>query len=61
MTNIELRLKEIEIKLLLIKNNNICDTEMDHIEADDLLCEALNLLGQKEIVDIFQKIGKWYS
>jgi hypothetical protein len=61
MTNIQLRLKEIENELLLIDSNNSDDPETDHIDADDLLCEALTLLGQKEIVDIFMKIGKWYS
>ena len=59
--SVKVRLKEIKNKLLLINGNNSDDVETDHIDADDLLCEALVLLGQKEIVDIFKKIGKWYS
>ena len=61
MTDIELKLKEIENNLLLIISKNCEDTETDHIDADDLLCEALNLLGQTKIVEYFTKIGKWYS
>ena len=58
--SVEVRLKEIEKELLLIKNNNY-DTEMNHKEADYLLCEALSLLGQLKIVERFEEINKWYA
>jgi len=37
------------------------DTEDYHIAADKLLCELLIELGYKEVVDEFNKLGKWYA
>lgn len=53
---IQAKLDEIVSKMNALKGG-----ETDHIEADDLLCEALKLLGQNELVEAFNKIGKWYA
>ena len=37
------------------------DKELRHIEADQLLCHALSLLGYGEGVRIFDEISKWYA
>lgn len=37
------------------------DTEMDHCEADDLMCALLRSLGYGEGVDIFEEMPKWYA
>lgn len=37
------------------------DTEVNHIEADDLLCNLLVDLGYQEVVDAYDKIDKWYA
>ena len=42
-------------------NNGI---ETGHMEADDILCEVVETLGEKEgadIVGLFKKMGKWYA
>lgn len=37
------------------------DTDIAHIEADDLLCEFLKSLGYQDVVDAYKAIKKWYS
>lgn len=37
------------------------DTEMAHIQADEIICGVLEELGCKEIVDEYNKIYKWYA
>jgi len=37
------------------------DTEMDHHDADEVLCELLIHLGYKDIVDAWAKVDKWYA
>lgn len=37
------------------------DAEKAHIEADELLCEYLRIVGAKDIVEAFQAITKYYS
>ena len=37
------------------------DTERAHIEADELMCEALTSLGYEVGVEIFKIMNKWYS
>ena len=34
--------------------------EIDHIKADDLLCELLKELGYIRLVEVFKSIDKWY-
>ena len=43
----------------LVKRDGL--TEETHREADSLLCEALNLLGQHELTENFYDIYKWYA
>ena len=40
---------------------DIRDTEGRHIEADELMCEALDDLGYGEGVEIFVSMEKWYA
>lgn len=37
------------------------DYERDHGEADDMLCDALLLLGETELVENFKRLTKWYA
>jgi hypothetical protein len=37
------------------------DPEVEHGDADEILCEVLTLLGQKELVDLYKQIHKWYA
>lgn len=37
------------------------DAESWHIKADDILCELLNELGFKQIVEEYGKVKRWYS
>lgn len=37
------------------------DTEMQHEAADCILCKALEELGQKELVEAYKEIPKWYA
>jgi len=37
------------------------DIEINHYNADDVLCELLESLGYNEIVTEFKKLEKWYA
>lgn len=37
------------------------DTERDHCDADEVLCELLIHLGYKDIVDAWEEVDKWYA
>ena len=37
------------------------DEEMEHIRADEILCELLISLGYQDVVDEWKKVGKWYA
>ena len=37
------------------------DTEMQHSDADDILCELLSRLGYQEVVAEWQAVNKWYA
>lgn len=50
-----------EIKADLIRYADDKDVEMSHIYADAALCDLLEKLGYKEIVDLYNDIGKWYA
>lgn len=46
------------------KIRTICSTddeEMDHISADDILCELLTALGYVKTVEAYEAVGKWYA
>lgn len=54
--------KELNEKYLkrMIECNNY-EAEYGHIDADNILCELLTELGYKDIVEVFEKLDKWYS
>lgn len=37
------------------------DSEGDHINADDILCDFLRLLGYERLVDTYESVSKWYA
>ena len=37
------------------------DFETTHSKADDLLVEFLKRLGHTDIVEAYEKVGKWYA
>lgn len=37
------------------------DTELQHVHADDVLCDLLKRLGFEAVVDEFEKVDKWYA
>ena len=48
-----------EMKTIAAKTGS--DIEGEHGDADALLCEALKLFGQQELVEVYDKIEKWYA
>lgn len=36
------------------------DEELDHINADYILCDFLRLLGYDELVDVYESVSKYY-
>lgn len=37
------------------------DSEGDHINADDILCDFLLLLGYEKLVEVYKNVEKWYA
>jgi len=37
------------------------DTEVAHINADEVLCDLLESLGYEDVVAEYQKIDKWHA
>lgn len=52
--------KEYLDRLLELGKDN-WDTEGNHIAADGILCDILELLGYDDIVSAYIEIGKWYA
>ena len=51
-------------KQAIIKLRKKCftgDTESDHCEADNILCELLRSLGCGDVVDLYKQVDKWFS
>lgn len=59
MTKKEKLIAEYKAKMLEQVNND--DTEQAHSNADSLLVELLELLGYKEVTDVYDEVGKWYA
>ena len=38
-----------------------CDVESAHVDADTVLCDLLDALGYKKIVEEYNKVEKWYA
>jgi hypothetical protein len=51
--------REIKSKMIECLDNG--DTEVTHIIADELLCELLKHLGYDELIEIYEKVDKWYA
>ena len=52
-------IKEAIEKMKECVNNG--DTEVAHLDADSVLCDVLTQLGYKELVDLYEKVKKWYA
>jgi hypothetical protein len=37
------------------------DTEIQHMEADEILTQILVKLGHSDVVEDYEKIRKWYA
>lgn len=55
----EVIIKEAIEEMKKLVNN--ADYEIAHIEADGILCDVLTKLGYKELVDVYEQVGKWYA
>lgn len=54
--------KEEAIKALRELNGTLAgDVEVDHMEADKILCELLIELGHADVVKAYKRIWKWYA
>lgn len=52
--------REMAIKLLK-RCQGDGDKEESHIIADQVLLDLLETLGYKDVVEEFEKVGKWYA
>jgi len=50
-----------EAMALLVGEQNSGDWEGAHANADRVLCELLKALGYADVVDEWEKVGKWYA
>ena len=46
---------------LMEKQTKGWDKEVEHVNADDLLCDLLEELGFEEVVEVYNKVEKWYA
>jgi hypothetical protein len=53
-------LKEMALEALR-SLQKLDDTEMAHVEADKVLCSLLEFEGYEEVVELFNKLKKWYA
>lgn len=56
--------KEKKLKILsdeMHKLKDVDDPEYAHLDADDILCDFLLILGYKKIVNDYRDVGKWYT
>lgn len=37
------------------------DIELEHCDADQVLCDLLSALGYQDVVDAWEKVEKWYA
>lgn len=51
--------EEAIAKLVALQKEN--DIEMEHVEADSVLCQLLVTLGYGDVVTEFNRITKWYA
>lgn len=53
--------KEAEKQMQRIVDNSGNDTEAEHSNADDILCELLKSLGYRKLIKLYKDIYKWYA
>ena len=51
--------EEAIAKLVALQKDD--DIEMEHVEADSVLCQLLVTLGYGDVVIEFHRITKWYA
>ena len=51
-------MKNIRMRQMKAKHSDI---EVDHGDADELLCNFLCTIGYKELVDEYNGVYKWYA
>jgi len=51
--------EEAIMKLKRLQNET--SFEEAHVDADETLCELLRSLGCADVVDEYEKVGKWYA
>ena len=52
----------LKMKNIVSKNDEKNpDNERDHGDADEILCDILKSYGEHELVEDYEKIGKWYA
>lgn len=63
MPKLTKRQEKLKAEFLERMHEHVKDTdyEVAHSRADDLLCDLLKELGFKEVVDVYDKVGKWYA
>ncbi len=40
---------------------DVGDWEVAHSQADDVLCSLLRFYGHDDVVEAWEKVGKWYA
>ena len=53
--------EEALTKLREIYNEGRYEEETAHRQADIVLCDLLETLGYKEVVEAYDRIDKWYA
>lgn len=52
----------VALRILASKaEDNTSEPEYDHIKADQLICKMLEQMGYRDIVEMYNRIPKWYS
>lgn len=54
-------IKELRTIELLKANQGTGDTERQHYNADNILCELLKKLGAENVVKQWEKVHRWYA
>lgn len=52
--------REEAIKILEREQGNP-DVEQAHSIADNVLIDLLDSLGYDDVIDVYEKVGKWYA
>ena len=65
MERVENKIRRLYLKRLqtIVEESHSvgADVEAAHVEADEILCDILDMLGFKDIVEAYNAIEKWYA